>query len=130
MSANTSRRGIGCSLSYARIDPQAGTAEECLDGATEYLERGREHRRPNHKDKIVSGRDLVIDQPDSFAGTAFGAIAVMSFAKLLAHDKSTPCATCSVSARVEDQERMRPRFSLTAHAPKLIGTSKPLITAH
>jgi hypothetical protein len=46
---------------------------------------------------------LVIDQPDSFAGTPFGAIAIMSFAKLFAHDKPTARATCSVSARVEDQ---------------------------
>jgi hypothetical protein len=130
MSANTSRRGIVCFLPYTRSDQKPGTEEEVLHSTTQHLEGGVEQRWSNHEDKVPSGGDMIVDQPDGFARATLGTIAIMSFAELFAHDKPTTRATGSVSARVEDQERVRPRFSLAAHPPKLIGTSEPLITAH
>jgi hypothetical protein len=102
MSTNTSRRGINCSLCYVRLDPQRCTVEEILDSPTEHIERRREHGRPSHKNEIPTRRNVLIDQPDCFAYAALGAIAIMRFAELLADDKATACATCPVSARIEN----------------------------
>jgi hypothetical protein len=102
MSANTSRRGIDCSLCYARLDPQGCTAEEILDGPAEDFEGGHEHRRPNNKNEIPSRGYVIIDKPDSFTCAAFSAITIMSFAKLLAHDKAAASATRPILACIED----------------------------
>jgi len=93
---------------YVRLNPQRGTVEEILDSPAKRIKWRREHGRPNHKHEIPTRRNAIIDQPDGFADAALGAIAIMGFAELLAHDKATTCATCPVSACIEDQQRMRP----------------------
>jgi len=108
MSINTSRRGINCSLRYAWLNPQRGTVEKILDSPSKRIERRRENGCPNHKNKIPTRRNVIIDQPDGFAYAALGAIAIMGFDELLADDKATTCATCPISACIENQQRMRP----------------------
>ena len=73
---------------------------------------------------------MIIDQPDGFARAALGAIAIMGFAELLAGHKTAAGTARSISAGVENQQRVRPCFSLAAHTPELLRTTKPLITAH
>ncbi len=104
--------------------------EEILNGPAQHLEWRCEHGRSNHKNEIPSWRDMIIDQPDSFARAALSAVAIMGFAELLADHKTAAGAARSISAGVENQQRMRPCFSLTAHTPELLRTTKPLITAH
>ncbi len=73
---------------------------------------------------------MIIDQPDGFARAALGTIAIMGFAKLLAGHKTAAGTARSISAGVENQQRVRPCSSLAAHTPELLRTTKPLITAH
>ena len=73
---------------------------------------------------------MIIDQPDGFARAALGTVAIMGFAELLAGHKTAAGTARSISAGVENQQRVRPCFSLAAHTPELLRTTKPLITAH
>jgi hypothetical protein len=73
---------------------------------------------------------MIIDQPDGFARAALGTIAIMGFAKLLAGHKTAAGTARSISAGVENQQRVRPCSSLAAHTPELLRTTKPLITSH
>jgi hypothetical protein len=108
MSINASCRGINCSLCYVWLNPQRGTVEKIVDSPSKRIELRREYGCPNHKDEIPTRRNVIIDQPDGFAYAALGAIAIMGFAELLAHDKATTCATCPISACIENQQWMRP----------------------
>ena len=104
--------------------------KEVLNSPAQHLEWSREHGCSHHKNEIPSRRDMIIDQPHSFARAALGAVAIMGLPELLADDESTAGATRAIFAGIQNQQRMRPCFSLAAHTPELLRAAKPLITAH
>ena len=115
---------------YCCLDPQPCPPEQILDGLDERLERRLEHRGTDDEDDIPTWDNPRIEEPHCFARTTLRAIAVVRLAQLLADHEPTTRSSGSVSGGVQNKQRMRPRFPVTAYTPKLLRATQPLVTPH
>jgi hypothetical protein len=64
------------------------------------------------------------------AHPALGTIAIVRLAKLFANHKTTAGTPNAVTRGIQNEQRVRPRFTLTAHPLKLLWSLQPLAPLH
>lgn len=113
-----------------RRDPEASPFENVGNRPLQIGEGGLLRWRTHHENKVVAGRDIAVQQPNGFARTTLGTVAVVGLAELLADDEAAACAPHAVARRVHDEQRVRPGLSVATHPLKLLWSLQPLATPH
>ncbi len=107
----------------SRRAPETGPVQQFGYRFLQLRKRRFDGRRAYDKHQVVTGSDVVVQQPNCFAHASFGAVAVVGLADLFADNEATARVPDAVPRGVQNEQRVRPGRALATHPLKLLPSS-------